>query len=68
MLARSAHFEQVRTCFIFNRRTACYHVQLLLVQFDGLALVADFVLDDPVIGLLAHDLASPGRDCHVAVS
>jgi hypothetical protein len=71
MLARSAQFEQIRTCFIFDRRTACNQLQLLLVQFDGLGLVADFLPDDAVVGLLAHDLASmygPGRNCRVAIS
>jgi hypothetical protein len=53
MLACSAQFEQVRTCFVFGRRAACNHVQLLFVQFDELGLVADFLLDDPVIGPLA---------------
>jgi hypothetical protein len=42
----------------------------LFVQFDGLGLIAGFLPDDPVVGLLAHDLASMahGRDCRVAIS
>jgi hypothetical protein len=63
-------FEQVRTCFVSALHTACNHVQLLVVQFDRLGLVARFPPDDLVFGFLAHDPASMqghGRNCHVAI-